>query len=174
MIKINMSIIILSLFLAVFVIDNNVYSKTLTTDVNDKLYLISDIPGFKNCIVNDKSEIIYTSLFDEEITIVYDDILDKPALLKIKRYGEKLITNTISYDDDITDIYKTRSERYCYYDVKGNIVDMQDDNIDINYVYNGYAIDNNFDEQDYTEAKIFDLNYNNYINNNMGLNIIIC
>lgn len=154
--------------------DINLKNTSYEKESGENLYIINRIGSNNPCVVNDKSEILYNSLFeDEEISILSDEYDKKQTLIRIARSGEDKIVNNIEYDDGETVTYETMSERNIYYDKNGNIVDMNDDNIFINYIYNNYAIENNYNSQSYTIARIFDLKEKKYVINDNELNVII-
>ncbi len=155
---------------------NDVSSKNISDEKGsgENLYIINRIGSNNPCIINDKSEILYNSLFEEEeISIISDEYDKKQKLIRIVRSGEDKIVNNIEYYDGETETYERMSRRNIYYDKHGNIVDMDDDDIFINYIYNNYAIENNYDSQSYTRARVFDLKEKKYVTNENELNVII-
>lgn len=183
--KNKVCIFVLLILIGIGVINYNAYSddvdlnSTIGVDSSDdNLYLISDIKNFKNCIVNDKGEIAYISLYDDDINIIHDEYTKKPALIKVERIGERKITETTDYGDGDIYTYDTPSRRNLYYDKNGNLVDMQDDDINIDLVYNNYAIDNYLGAPESLlfnkGVKIFDLVSKQYVKDDIGFNGIVC
>ena len=174
--------LIVVVLMAIVVIKYNIYSDVIssksTLDVNENtgdLYIVNSIVNSNPCVINGKSEVLYNSLFEnEEISIISDDYSKEQILIRIVRTGEDKIINNVEYDDGETETYETISRCNIYYDKNGYIVDMDDDNIFIDYIYNNYAIDNNYEPLSYIEARIFDLKEKKYVENENGFNVIVC
>ena len=171
--KINKILILELIIIILFTINNYAYISNydLNYEINEdggELYIVrlGNVPNFKLCVVNDKSEIVYKSVYDEVVLIIKDDYSKKPSLIKVDRIGEK-----INNDNSDSDTYTENSERLLYFDKNGQLIDMGDDDIDINFIYNDYAIDNKIVLSD-DELTIYDLKNKRYINNDIGLSEI--
>lgn len=155
---------ILFIAFSIFILFNTncIANETITSqsfkinEDNNNLYLISftDLPEFKQCVVNDRNEIVYKSIDNNEVvSILVDEYFKKPSLIQVY----------VDYGDPY----------YKYYDSNGKLVDMEDDNININFIYNNYLIQNSYPLYSKIGAKIYDLDKKKYINNEENINIFL-
>ena len=165
--------ILLSIFVAIVTVNSIIYANNTSNVDKVNLYIVKDIPNFKNCVVNENSEIVYTSLHQETIDIISDEYTKDAVLIKLDRTEKNKTNRTIDDENDDTYFYSDTINRYLYYDAKGNLIDMKDDNISIGIVYNNYAIANINDDYQKGIAKIFDLKSKKYIKNNENLTMIM-
>ena len=165
----NKIIIFLSsffIFICIIYSSNNVIAKIKenSVDSSENLYIL-EIQN-KTVVVNDKNKIIYKQNYqNESIEIIKDDFDKKPSLVKVVRWGES------QNEPDYYDYYNAK--KTVYIDKTGDIINIETDEDYINYIYNNYAIINNYDDQSYDEAEIFDLNNKQFLENTYGFNVIV-
>lgn len=133
--------------------------------------MIKGLVNGKSAVINNKSEIIYIQTYDEEdISIMYDKKDNVSSLICIYRTGEEIKTKYYENGES----YDNISTRYIYIDKTGKELKTDFDDCYFDLIYNNYAIDNNYDINNYGIAKIFDIENNKYIENEIKLKIIVC
>ena len=146
-------------------------TKNASIDKNENfydLYVIDYNSNGQKLVANNKNEIVYKQgNFDEDIVIIRDDLKNEPSLIRIYRSGEMVIYDDPDVDEEYENIWNKENEDigYIYYDKNGNLINLGDDYLYINFVYNNYAVINNFDSNSYERAKIYDLNKKKYVQN---------